>query len=74
MIGNVTALDPDYKIGDVVLPTDQINLSCRNPTIGRNIDTWGMRFYDCSKIYSKDNVRINNIFYLNYDYIEAIMH
>ena len=56
IIGGVVSLDPEINVGDIVFPTDQINFSCRNPTIGRNIDSWGMRFYDWSNIYCKSGV------------------
>lgn len=49
IIGNVFAANSSMKIGDVVIPTDHINFSILNPTMGKNINEWGRRFYDVSK-------------------------
>eukprot|EP00752_Nemacystus_decipiens_P018057 g16189.t1 len=42
------------EIGDIFLPTDHINMSVLNSNTGKNIDEWGLRFYDVSKCYHKD--------------------
>lgn len=37
-------LNPDFAPGDIMLVSDHINLSGRNPLVGKNIDDWGPRF------------------------------
>lgn len=44
-------MNPDFKIGDLVLINDHINLFPTNPLIGKNIDAWGPRFPDMSEPY-----------------------
>ncbi|UFJ42869.1 purine-nucleoside phosphorylase [Brevibacillus humidisoli] len=43
----------DYRPGDLMLITDHINFTFRNPLIGPNDDTLGVRFPDMSEAYSK---------------------
>lgn len=46
-------LNPDFKVGDVMVITDHINMFGTNPLIGPNIDEMGPRFPDMSETYSK---------------------
>lgn len=48
------AVNKDFNPGDLVLISDHINLSGRNPLIGRNLDEFGPRFPDMSNAYDKD--------------------
>ncbi len=47
-------LNPDFKVGDLMLITDHINLFGTNPLIGKNIDELGPRFPDMSEAYNKE--------------------
>lgn len=48
------AVNTSYKAGDLMLISDHINLSGRNPLIGKNLDEFGTRFPDMSNAYNKD--------------------
>lgn len=47
------AVNPSFKIGDIVLITDHIGLAIVNPLVGKNEDLFGTRFPDMSEPYSK---------------------
>ena len=44
-------LDPSMESGRVMLISDHINLTGDNPLIGPNVDQWGERFPDMSRVY-----------------------
>lgn len=44
---------PDWSVGDLMVITDQINLTDACPTRGANLDEFGPRFFDCSNLYDK---------------------
>jgi len=46
-------MNPDFKIGDIMIITDHINLFPANPLIGQNIDELGSRFPGMSEPYNK---------------------
>lgn len=46
------AVNPDYKVGDLMIITDHVNL-LPNPLIGPNIDEFGPRFPDMTTVYSR---------------------
>ena len=46
-------LNPGFKVGDVMVITDHINMFGTNPLIGPNMDEFGPRFPDMSETYSK---------------------
>lgn len=54
MMANIFGTRDDMKVGDLFLPNDHLNMSVLNSNTGRNIDEWGLRFYDVSKCYQKD--------------------
>ena len=45
------AVNPDYRVGDIMLISDHINLM-PNPLIGPNRDEYGVRFPDMTEAYS----------------------
>jgi len=46
------AVNDSYHVGSIMLIRDHINLTNRNPLIGRNVDQIGVRFPDLSDAYS----------------------
>lgn len=46
-------VNTDYQPGDLMLISDHINFTFRNPLIGPNDETMGVRFPDMSEAYSK---------------------
>ncbi|MBN2669536.1 MAG: purine-nucleoside phosphorylase [Bacteroidales bacterium] len=46
-------MNPNFKVGDVMLITDHINLMGNNPLMGKNDDDFGPRFPDMSAVYDK---------------------
>ncbi len=48
------AINPDYKIGDIMIIKDHIKMTCESPLVGPNDDAFGPRFFDMSNAYDKD--------------------
>jgi purine-nucleoside phosphorylase len=46
-------MNPDFKVGDIMVITDHISLFTANPLIGKNYDELGPRFPDMSEPYNK---------------------
>ena len=44
-------LNPHFRAGELMLICDQINFMGDNPLIGENVDAWGPRFPDMSRVY-----------------------
>ena len=51
-------INTEFGCGDLMLITDHINLCGKNPLIGRNLDSFGLRFPDMSQAYSKELLEI----------------
>lgn len=51
-------LNPDFKVGDLMMITDHINMFGNNPLIGQNLDVLGLRFPNMSDAYDL-NLRNN---------------
>lgn len=48
------ALNPQFQAGGLMCISDQINLTGESPLTGPNVDAWGPRFPDMSKVYSPE--------------------
>jgi purine-nucleoside phosphorylase len=46
-------LNPLFEAGDLMVITDHINFTGRNPLVGVNIDAWGPRFPDMTEPYDR---------------------
>jgi purine-nucleoside phosphorylase len=47
-------LNPLFEPADLMVVTDHINLTGKNPLVGSNLDAFGPRFPDMSKVYDGD--------------------
>jgi purine-nucleoside phosphorylase len=45
------AINPDFSVGNIMVLSDQINMTGENPLRGTNIEDWGPRFPDMSAVY-----------------------
>ncbi len=48
----------DFNVGDLMLINDFIKLNAVNPLIGQNIDEFGLRFPDMSKVFDREYMRL----------------
>ena len=51
------AMNPAFKVGDLMIITDHISQFLANPLIGKNIDELGTRFPDMSEPYKKEIIQ-----------------
>ena len=51
-------LNPQFEAGDLMVVTDHINLKGVNPLAGQNLDDFGPRFPDMSRVYDPHLVRL----------------
>ena len=59
-------LNPSFKVGDMMMITDHINMFGTNPLIGPNINKLGTRFPDMSQAYHADYIAKARIIALKY--------
>jgi len=50
-------VNPNFKVGDLMIITDHVSFFTRNPLIGKNISEFGPRFPDMSEPYKKDLIQ-----------------
>lgn len=50
-------VDPQLKVGDLMIITDHISLAIKNPLLGKNDDRLGPRFPDMSEPYKKELIQ-----------------
>lgn len=51
-------MNPEFKIGDIMLINDHINLFPDNPLMGANDERFGPRFPDMSEVYSRKTLAL----------------
>jgi len=51
-------LNPQFEAGDLMVVTDHINLKGVNPLAGQNLDDFGPRFPDMTRVYDAQLVRL----------------
>ena len=51
-------VNKSFNVGDLMMITDYIKFQARNPIIGENIDEFGLRFCDMSKVFDREFMSI----------------
>ncbi len=51
-------LNPGFRAGDLMVVTDHINLTGQNPLTGPNLDDFGPRFPDMSRVYDPELISL----------------
>lgn len=61
MVSNASGgVNPDFKVGDIMIITDHINFMPEHPLRGENEQRFGPRFVDMHEPYSLEMIRIMN--------------
>ena len=50
-------VNPNFKVGDLMIITDHVSFFMQNPLIGKNISGFGTRFPDMSEPYKKELIQ-----------------
>ena len=50
-------VNPNFKVGDLMIITDHVSFFMQNPLIGKNISGFGTRFPDMSEPYKKEFIQ-----------------
>jgi len=50
------SVNPEFKVGDLMIIKDHVSFFTQNPLLGRNIDELGTRFPDMSEPYNKQMI------------------
>ena len=59
LISNASGgMNPDFRVGDLMIIRDHINLFPSNPLLGKNFTELGPRFPDMSEAYNKDLISL----------------
>lgn len=51
-------INTDFEVGDLMLITDYIKFNWPNPLIGKNLDEFGVRFPDMSKVFDREYIEL----------------
>lgn len=51
-------INRDFKVGELMLISDFIKFNCINPLIGKNIDEFGPRFPDMSRVFDREYMQL----------------
>jgi purine-nucleoside phosphorylase len=52
------AINPEFEEGNIMVISDHINFTGKNPLVGPNIDELGERFPDMSRVYDEDLISL----------------
>jgi len=50
-------VNPNFRVGDMMIITDHVSFFMKNPLIGKNISAFGTRFPDMSEPYTKELIQ-----------------
>ncbi len=62
------AVNPDYKVGDIMIIKDHVSFFTPNPLIGKNMEEFGPRFPDMSEPYQKHLIEKAKAIVVKYNY------